>query len=269
MISTNRLLACLVVVVLIATVARVVSVVGYYRSLIPQSDTASDLGDLRQRLSLAAERRVVHLVAVPEPRPTGGEMVAPSWRVAWISVDRDAPLGTPQPVRGTVILATEPDGLVLIDVSSLVAQWPVAADAGMNEDWLARLEPADVIGLPQARLGFESLGIAIWDPNVAVYLTAGPDGAPGVAGHDDDGDGVIDNLGELGTTGSDDFAVVPGHAQYEAAATGMVVSRLISRGAIVQARQDQSIRASENDEVWFQFGQPGKSDFRQIMLRLR
>jgi len=103
----------------------------------------------------------------------------------------------------------------------------------------------------------------VWDDTAPVFITAGPDGAPGVAGVDDDGDGQLDNLRELGTTGSDDEILAPGQPGYpsnlvgdrlatdgleKATVEGSVVaesvdgelrvagiiSRVISRGALVE-----------------------------------
>ncbi len=50
--------------------------------------------------------------------------------------------------------------------------------------------------------------LAVYDlknERVWVQDPRGPDGKPGIAGVDDDNNGVIDDTGELGTAGSDDF----------------------------------------------------------------
>lgn len=103
----------------------------------------------------------------------------------------------------------------------------------------------------------------VWDDEAPVFITAGPDGAPGVAGVDDDGDGQIDNLRELGTTGSDDRIVAPGTSDYpgnlgyregdpnvvaervdgELRIVG-ILSRVISRGALVELTDGWSWRRS-------------------------
>ena len=44
------------------------------------------------------------------------------------------------------------------------------------------------------------------------YVSAmGPDGAPGIAGKDDDGNGTKDDPSEIGAAGSDDFEAITGH----------------------------------------------------------
>ena len=45
------------------------------------------------------------------------------------------------------------------------------------------------------------------DQHLLTTALLGPDGAPGVAGVDDDADGTVDNLSELGSPGSDDAAL--------------------------------------------------------------
>ncbi len=58
-------------------------------------------------------------------------------------------------------------------------------------------------------------GADVWDASLPIWITPGPDQQPGWAGWDDNGDGVIDDSGELGAAWSDDRCVVemPGAKQ--------------------------------------------------------
>ena len=56
-------------------------------------------------------------------------------------------------------------------------------------------------------LGFDLQG---YDQLALVAVDSGPDGAPGAAGADDDGDGTTDNASELGSANTDDLVVTPG-----------------------------------------------------------
>jgi len=71
-----------------------------------------------------------------------------------------------------------------------------------------------------------------WDADAAVYVTAGQDREPGVAGVDDDGSAVVDDRSELGATGSDDVVLTPDDPGYDAASSGAVEAILLSRGAM-------------------------------------
>ena len=53
-----------------------------------------------------------------------------------------------------------------------------------------------------------------FDPNAIVYLVPGIDGQPGQADKDDNFDGVVDNVGEMGAVGSDDQCLAPWSDNY-------------------------------------------------------
>ena len=57
-------------------------------------------------------------------------------------------------------------------------------------------------------LGVQRIVVQRFDPTALVMIRAGADGQPGVAGVDDNGDGIVDNRSELGATRSDDECVV-------------------------------------------------------------
>jgi hypothetical protein len=126
--------------------------------------------------------------------------------------------------------------------------------------------------------------VRVWDDDVPVYVTGGDDGQPGRAGVDDDGNTVVDDVSELGVTGSDDAVVTPGEAGFEAARDGLVVSRILSRGAVVDVAADRFIagnlapRDSGGDgsdspvlttsEVWLRLDDRSGSEPRRVFLRV-
>ncbi|MGB7328527.1 MAG: hypothetical protein WBD31_26860 [Rubripirellula sp.] len=73
-----------------------------------------------------------------------------------------------------------------------------------------------------------------FDPNALVLITPGPDRLPGQAGKDDDLNGVVDNVGEMGAVGSDDLCLAPWNDGYDDAAE-QPDSITIGRGAYVPA----------------------------------
>jgi len=76
--------------------------------------------------------------------------------------------------------------------------------------WLEQAATSGSRNLPDSltELGVDGLRMEQFDPTAVVYLQPGPDGQPGVAGVDDNGDAQIDNRVELGATGSDDVCLV-------------------------------------------------------------
>jgi len=263
MISTNRLLACLVALVITAAVGRVWTLSQYHRAVDSQVQQSGDRFDLRESLFLAADHSVTRLIAVPdEIRPS-------SWRLAWISIDVDANAKAGPNIRGTAILRSVTDELVAVNITSLLPDSDGEAIATLTPQWLVDLDAATISSLPLQSLGQSELSIGVWDADASVYVTAGPDGAPGIAGNDDDGNGAVDDLGELGATGSDDFVAAPGQPGYEAAKSGQTLSRLISRGAIVAASPDEPLVITEVTEIWLDFDRDDSARHRQIMLRVR
>jgi prepilin-type N-terminal cleavage/methylation domain-containing protein len=55
-----------------------------------------------------------------------------------------------------------------------------------------------------------SFDVKVWDPDAPVIAHPGIDGLPGLAGIDDDLNGAVDDLSELGAAGSDDLVWQPG-----------------------------------------------------------
>jgi len=146
--------------------------------------------------------------------------------------------------------------------------------------------------IPLGELGsVASLSVAVWDPAAPVFITAGEDGAPGVRGQDDDGDGRVDTESELGSTGSDDRIIAPGDPSYADAGEGLVFqgddaadgpavrSRVISRGAMLELKDDwewpgkqgadvADVAGSATQEVWLRLNDADGSTLAELSLRL-
>ena len=79
----------------------------------------------------------------------------------------------------------------------------------------------DLAAPPPSRVGEDvlasnvlSFDIKGFDPGVPLLPSPGVDGAPGLMGIDDDGDGTNDNISELGWAGSDDLVLSPNDPGY-------------------------------------------------------
>ena len=235
----NSLLRALVALVIVAAVIRGGGL------LRVASMAPPDAPMLRPRLGLPPDHRVSGLIASTAAPQSSG--------VLWW----DASAST------TAILA-DANGRLRI------GQPPIdIAEAGPA--LLTQLDPRPWPELPPQ---WQRLTIAHWDAGAAVYVTAGPDGLPGIAGIDDDGNGSVDDLAELGATGSDDFVVAPGQVGYEQAAAGNILARLISRGALIPLAGDlhlptQHLPRAEGTaaEVWLEFAGDSDTPPQQILLR--
>lgn len=266
MFSTNRLLALMVALVFVAAAGRLFTLARYQRTVDLQ---VTDPGDLRQRLFLAPDHRVNHLVAVPELTRPSDSIGPRSCKLAWITIREEPDARAGSSVRGTAILRHDSGDPFAVDITRLLPESRAEAIATLTPRWLEDLNFSTIASLPSHSLGQTEITISVWDADATVYVTAGPDGAPGIAGNDDDGNGVVDDLGELGATGSDDFVVAPGQAGYEAAKNGKTLSRVISRGAIVAASPEKPLALTDAAEVWLDFDRTDASRHRQIMLRLQ
>ncbi len=170
---------------------------------------AADQIAFREQLGFRHGVSVVAFVA----RPLRVEQ-RPSWQVAWL----------------------DSTGMIT-DLRPTYPPEQLAGEASRGADRLrirryraSDGDRADTEALPSQ---FGGVSVAVWDPDKPIYVTVGPDGQPGVAGLDDDGSGVVDDLSELGATGSDDRIVTPGQSGYRQAASGEVLAAIISRGAVV------------------------------------
>jgi hypothetical protein len=239
-----RFLAGLVIV------AAVVRGGGLLRSVDDRPLNQQDRPHPQEWLGLPADHCVSGLIATAEPLQTAGVM----W---W-----------DQSGAATAIV---PDANGRLRISRL--QVPVThADPSL----LAQFDPNEWSELAPP---WHRLTIYHWDESAAVYVIAGPDNHPGIAGIDDDGNGSIDDLAELGATGSDDFVVTPHQTGYERAVSGEIVGRLINRGALVpltgqiqlpaKSHRPETESVQTSTEVWLEFsGQTGTAPQR-IALRIR
>lgn len=188
-----------------------------YRS--PAADESQAI-PLRQFLGLPADHRLRRLVVARRDA---------SAAAAWVDSD------------GNHVAIVPRDGGLRF---SRELRLPESDDAAID-----LLEAVDARDWPQLPSSHERLEVWVWDAQVPVYVTAGADGAPGIAGVDDDRDGVIDDLGELGASGSDDRVVAPGDAGYEEAAAGEIIARVIDRGALVPVADSLVLDADAGETV--------------------
>lgn len=93
----------------------------------------------------------------------------------------------------------------------------------------------------------------VFDPDALVVIAAGPDAKPGIAGHDDQMNGVIDELDELGAVHSDDSLLV---IKASDSLDLPEPSRVLTHGGYVQAsvgdlsgRLRPQIRLGDPDDV--------------------
>ncbi len=83
--------------------------------------------------------------------------------------------------------------------------------------------------------------LARWNALSSVCLDAGSDMRPGVAGVDDDGNGVVDDLSELGATGTDDQILTPADGDAYTVAVSSPSSRVVSHGAMLPIWSSDSL----------------------------
>lgn len=242
--------------------------------------------DLRARLGLRDEGGLLDFAAIGVSDDAGARV----WQVAWR--DRDGV---------TTVLLPDQDG----------RWWGLVGTGGAGTSARERLakiaehfagDVMEFVTYSESRNSFTaiplgesgsvgSLSVAVWDPAAPVFITAGEDGAPGVRGQDDDGDGRVDTESELGSTGSDDQIIAPGDPGYPDAGEGLVFqgddaevgsavrSRVISRGAMVDLKDDwewpdrQSAdvadgTGSATQEIWLRLNDADGSTLAELSLRL-
>ena len=99
-----------------------------------------------------------------------------------------------------------------------------------------------------------------FDPQAAILLTAGADGAPGRLGIDDDFDGVIDNPSELGAVGSDDHVVTPIDPDFEQQ-LDRSYSRIVGRGTFIPGKPEPLVPGKPEPLV------PGKPELGDAIAK--
>lgn len=274
--NLDRMLRLLAVVVIVAAGVRLLVLVRTESRLAEARLAAAD--DLNRWLDLRPDRSVDFLVAVrgdvgsDSTADRTADHPADRWSVAWLVA------GDGGKARVTAVVADRDGGTRVADLSSAFSGGAGEVAAKMTPDWLAGLSAtgdASPLNLVSVR---------VWDSEAPVYVTGGDDGQPGRAGVDDDGNTVVDDLSELGATGSDDAIVTPGQAGFEAARDGQVVSRILSRGAVVDVASDRFISGNlvsrdtggdgsdspvlTTSEVWLRFDAGPGSEPRRVFLRV-
>lgn len=258
---TDRLLRALAILVIVAAAARLVGLIGFATSGPPAEPPA----ELRKQLGLPPDHTVQRLVVHVTPATAAILWRDAAGQVTAIVPDAAGRLRVGQPAAPRSAAGPETD--------------PAAASNWFTPEDLTALDSSGWAVLPAE---LTRLRVRRWDPEAAVYITAGPDGKAGVAGVDDDGDGVIDNLSELGATGSDDQVIAPHQPGYAAAAAGEGVVRVIDRGALVEIDRDfSSSELAEADlppglpaddsrrEVWLEFAGDAGGPVQRLALRLQ
>lgn len=121
-----------------------------------------------------------------------------AWRLAWLSA-------------GVADVTSQADGVRAI---------------AMNQSESFRISFASETKDSRGPLRCELVGAEVWAPNAAVWITPGADEQPGWATWDDNGNGTVDDPGELGAAWSDDFCVVENDSS-----SSQPTGRIIDRGA--------------------------------------
>jgi len=132
----------------------------------------------------------------------------------------------------------------LAEVRATVAEW-IETDQEESSE------------LPESlrTLGVETIRFEVFDPEGLVYMQPGADGRPGVAGVDDNGNGIVDDNTELGATRTDDvLQVTSGEITFD----GPVL--ILQRGAFVESSRDAALMGNQpwravvtgrsNTELW-------------------
>lgn len=134
----------------------------------------------------------------------------------------------------------------LAQIRAAVVQWLASlSSASSNSNSL----PSEFAGSVSAssldrrlvELGVSRIEIQLYDQDAVVLIRAGVDGQPGVAGVDDNGDGIVDNRAELGATRSDDICVVAAADQDFAEEPALI----LERGAMVPDVRPQRIESND------------------------
>ena len=81
--------------------------------------------------------------------------------------------------------------------------------------------------------------VQAFDPHARVRVEVGSDGAPGVAGWDDDANGIVDDASELGASRSDDVCVaILSSDDLSESSDPKQASLVLQRGAFVDASNE-------------------------------
>ncbi len=195
-------------------------------------------------------------------------------------------LGLPPDHRVSGLIATDslPQGTGVLWWTDSAAATAILPDAsgrlriGTLQVDSQQIDAAYLAGLdasqwPELPPQWQRISVRYWDAAAAVYVTAGPDARPGIAGIDDDGNGSVDDLGELGATGSDDVVVAPGQSGYDQAAAGKILAQLINRGALLPLDGELHLPPLRPPgppiEVWLKFAGATNEPPQRICLHIK
>ncbi|TWU19905.1 hypothetical protein [Allorhodopirellula heiligendammensis] len=117
------------------------------------------------------------------------------WRALWLAAG--VPNTTDLADRVRREAQSQCDPLPRSPVSPSQERWRISFASVADQRSTSR-------GAPQ----IVATGTDVWDPDLPIWITPGRDRAPGWADWDDNGDGVVDDSGELGAAWSDDHCVV-------------------------------------------------------------
>ena len=96
-----------------------------------------------------------------------------------------------------------------------------------------RFQPDSMLASPVANaIGLENVQRLVFDPDALVLLCPGDDQRPGKANFDDNADGVVDNLSELGAITSDDVCLTPADHGYDSS-RARLDCKVINHGAYI------------------------------------
>lgn len=139
-------------------------------------------------------------------------LVGVLWRSVWLTAGLADTTWQADIVRSRVLPATQEE----LDLPDPV-QWLVTFPSEIADQDSGKI-PAD----------YELLSVSGWDSDQPVWVVAGDDGKPGWINWDDNGDGVVDDMKELGAAWSDDFCLVSRELP-----DGQI-GRIIDRGGFVE-----------------------------------
>ena len=103
-----------------------------------------------------------------------------------------------------------------------------------------------------------------FDPDAAVVVVAGEDGAAGIVGVDDDGNGLIDDRGDLGATRSDDQCLVVSPGQLDELDQSSRLFAVLQKGAYVPVSRKHIDQSTQPARAIVVVPSPGSSDGKVI-----
>ncbi|WP_044250462.1 hypothetical protein [Rhodopirellula sp. SWK7] len=122
------------------------------------------------------------------------------WRGVWLTSGVENTCSTAD------FAAAEARRMLGVGASSNANAAPERSPRPSSVGWRISFAAAqDGVAMPFA---LRQSGTDVWDDELPVWITPGKDGQPGWATWDDNGDGTVDEPGELGAAWSDDFCIV-------------------------------------------------------------